>query len=235
MYPDPYGQGQGMMGFGGMDQYGQFQQAPMGLMGQAPPMGMMGGMGMPQMQSQMPRGGGGRGPQQERRGGGGGAGREPGPGDLSFRVLVPMKMSGSLIGQGGSVISAIRGETKSFVLLAKELPGSTERVCTVFSPHTPPLSAAQTALNRVVGCIVDRENADPQSEATVRILINKQQTMTLGGVINDLCLSTGTSVSICPTMSLPVCANAETDDLVEVKGQLLKVLGAVEQLGVKLG
>lgn len=228
---DPYA---AQMGYGGnpMDPYAQYGQMPqlgggMGIMGNAP----MGGM--PMSQPRAPRA-----PSGGTAGGGGGRGGQPEPkaGDLAFRVLVPVKSSGSLIGQGGSVINAIRQETSSFVLLAAALQGATERVCTVFSAHTPPASHSQQALNRVCNAMLTRgEDHDPSAQATFRLMLKKDQTVRVAGLLNEICMTSGAVLHICPEMSLPVCANAATDDVIEIKGQVAQVLAAVESIGMKLG
>jgi hypothetical protein len=154
--------------------------------------------------------------------------------DLCFRVLCPSKTSGSVIGQGGSVISAIRQETGAHVLIGGDTPGSTDRLVTIFSQYTPPRSQAQEALQRVARCICDRGTpAEPQpasAECSIFMALTKQQGAVLNSLLSHIGIESGCEIRLQPPSFLPPFLAADQDELVELKGMLANILVAFDKI-----
>ncbi|XP_042494521.1 KH domain-containing protein At4g18375-like [Macadamia integrifolia] len=60
----------------------------------------------------------------------------PGASDTVYRILCPSSKIGSVIGKGGSIINALRDETRAKIRVAESVPGSDERVIIIFSSAT---------------------------------------------------------------------------------------------------
>jgi hypothetical protein len=154
--------------------------------------------------------------------------------DLCFRVLCPSKSSGSVIGQGGSVISSIRQETGAHVLIGGDTPGCTDRLVTIFSQYTPPRSQAQEALQRVARCICDRGTpAEPQpatAECSIYMVLTKQQGAVLNSLLTQLGNESGCDVRLQPPSFVPSFLSADQDELVELKGMIGNILVAFDKI-----
>ncbi|XP_019054254.1 PREDICTED: KH domain-containing protein HEN4-like [Nelumbo nucifera] len=60
----------------------------------------------------------------------------PGSADTVYRILCPSRKIGSVIGTGGSIINALRDETRAKIRVAESVPGTDERVIMIFSSAT---------------------------------------------------------------------------------------------------
>lgn len=56
--------------------------------------------------------------------------------DTVYRILCPDKKIGGVIGKGGSIINALREETRAKIRVVDGFPGGDERVIIIFSPPT---------------------------------------------------------------------------------------------------
>ncbi|KAA8547806.1 hypothetical protein F0562_004235 [Nyssa sinensis] len=56
--------------------------------------------------------------------------------DTVYRILCHSRKIGSVIGKGGSIVKALREETRAKITVAESVPGSDERVIIIYSPST---------------------------------------------------------------------------------------------------
>ncbi|KAL1151057.1 hypothetical protein V6Z11_A09G015500 [Gossypium hirsutum] len=80
--------------------------------------------------------------------------------DTVYRYLCPARKIGSIIGRGGEIVKQLRAETKSKIRIGETIPGSDERVVTIYSSRDERnaledgdafVSPAQDALFRISG------------------------------------------------------------------------------------
>ncbi|KAL1557157.1 RNA-binding KH domain-containing protein RCF3 [Salvia divinorum] len=76
-----------------------------------------------------------------------------GPDDTVYRYLCPGKKIGSIIGRGGEIVKQLRLDTKSKIRIGESVPGSEERVVTIYSA----------------------EDSDEAPHVTVRLLVPSDQ------------------------------------------------------------
>lgn len=169
----------------------------------------------------------------------------PGVDDTVYRILCPGNKIGSVIGKGGSIIKALRHDTRAKIKVADGIPGVDERVIIIFSAaekdqrkdgddddeddYMKPLCPAQDAIFRVHERIVDDEGGESEDEddngkgkqVTTRLLVPNNQIGCLlgrgGKVIEKMRSETGAQIKILPKDQLPACAMA-TDELVQIVG-----------------
>ncbi|XP_042501523.1 KH domain-containing protein HEN4-like isoform X2 [Macadamia integrifolia] len=60
----------------------------------------------------------------------------PNASDTVYRILCPSSKIGSVIGKGGSIINALRDETRAKIRVSESVPGTDERVIIIFSSAT---------------------------------------------------------------------------------------------------
>ncbi|KAF3443892.1 hypothetical protein FNV43_RR13582 [Rhamnella rubrinervis] len=170
------------------------------------------------------------------------------PSDTVYRILCPSRKIGGVIGKGGSIVKALREESKAKITVADSVPGSDERVIIIYSSPTrisstgedlaedngqEPLQlhcAAQDALLRVHDRIVEEDlfggmTFDDDSDnnvVTARLLVPNNMVGCLlgkrGDVIQRLRSDTGASIRVLPAEHLPSCAMG-TDELVQISGK----------------
>lgn len=148
-------------------------------------------------------------------------------GTVSFRILCPVVRSGSVIGKGGEVISAIRDSTGARVRIEDPVPGCPERVIFMYSDDNPdsPLCPAQDALFRVIARVIEEESpmgpVIPQEAITIRLLVDSHQSAALvgkgGSIITEIRQTSRANIKVLPKSELPACA-LPTDDVVQVLG-----------------
>lgn len=147
--------------------------------------------------------------------------------NVSFRLLCPVVRSGSVIGKGGEVISAIRDSTGARVRIEDTVPGCPERVIFMYSEDNPeiPLCPAQDALFRVLSRVIEEESpmgpVIPQEAITVRLLVDQSQISSVvgkgGSNLTEIRQSSRANIKVLPKAELPACA-LPTDELVQVQG-----------------
>ncbi|KAE8720744.1 LETM1 and EF-hand domain-containing protein 1 [Hibiscus syriacus] len=138
--------------------------------------------------------------------------------DVIFRIVVPSKQIGKVIGKGGHRIQKIRENTKANIKIADavvEDDGSTE------AARVGAVGAGHVAAN------------------TIRLLIAGSQAGSLIGMsgqnIENLRSSSGASITILAPNQLPLCASAhESDRVVQISGDFPAVLKALAEIAYQL-
>ncbi|XP_062073237.1 flowering locus K homology domain-like isoform X3 [Humulus lupulus] len=169
--------------------------------------------------------------------------------DVLFRIVVPSRQIGKVIGKEGCRIQKIREETKATIKIADAVARHEERVIIVNSKDSDnSVSDAENALQQI-GSLILKED-DSRAEAskvgaghvaanTIRLLIAGSQAGSLIGMsgqnIEKLRNSSGASITILAQNQLPLCASAhESDRVVQVSGDVSAVLKALEEIGCQL-
>ncbi|XP_010275377.1 PREDICTED: poly(rC)-binding protein 4-like [Nelumbo nucifera] len=184
----------------------------------------------------------------------GGSGDAPSPKrvakshEVLFRIVVPSRQIGKVIGKQGCRIQKIREETKAMIKIADAIAPYEERVIIISSKDDDSkVSDAEHALHHIAKVILqDDGNAEPanisaghMATSMIRLLIAGSQAGCLIGMsgqnIANLRNSSGASIMILAQNQFPLCASAhESDRLVQISGDVPEVLKAVEQIGYQL-
>ncbi|XP_048447763.1 flowering locus K homology domain-like isoform X1 [Pyrus x bretschneideri] len=182
--------------------------------------------------------------------------QEPGPKrrakaqDVLFRIVVPSRQIGKVIGKEGCRIQKIREETKANIKIADAIARHEERVIIISSKDSDDSSSdAEKALQQIAGLILKQED-DSGTEAakvgaghvaanTIRLLIAGSQAGSLIGMsgqnIEKLRNSSGATITILAPNQLPLCASAhESDRVVQVSGDFPAVLKALQEISDQL-
>ncbi|KAL3537057.1 hypothetical protein ACH5RR_000423 [Cinchona calisaya] len=169
--------------------------------------------------------------------------------DVLFRIVVPSRQIGKVIGKVGHRIQKIREETKATIKIADAIARHEERVIIISSKDNDNIFCdAEMALHHIVTLILkdDDANAEPQKVAaghvaanTIRLLIAGSQAGGLIGVngqnVENLRNSSGASITVLAQNQLPLCASAhESDRVVQISGDIATVLRAVVEIGCQL-
>ncbi|TYH52278.1 hypothetical protein ES332_D09G015600v1 [Gossypium tomentosum] len=169
--------------------------------------------------------------------------------DTVYRYLCPARKIGSIIGRGGEIVKQLRADTKSKIRIGETIPGSDERVVTIYSSRDERnaledgdsfVSPAQDALFRVHGRVVAEDlHSDEDSEGrqiTARLLISSDQIGCVigkgGQIIQNIRSETGAQIRILKD-DLPSCA-LSTDELVQISGEAAVVKKALHQIASRL-
>ncbi|WCJ22987.1 RNA-binding KH domain-containing protein [Euphorbia peplus] len=171
--------------------------------------------------------------------------------DVIFRIVVPARQIGKVIGKEGCRIQRIREDTKATIKIADSVARHEERVIIISSSkeNDNTVTDAENALNQISNLIL-KEDDGPAGAAkvvsaghvganTIRLLIAGSQAGNLIGVsgqnIEKLRNSSGASITVLPPNQLPLCASAhESDRVVQISGDVPVVLKAVEEIGYQL-
>ncbi|MBA0571842.1 hypothetical protein Golob_002213, partial [Gossypium lobatum] len=149
--------------------------------------------------------------------------------DTVYRYLCPVRKIGSIIGRGGEIVKQLRVDTKSKIRIGETVPGSEERVVTIYSSRDETnavedgdsfVSPAQDALFRVHDKVVAEDlHGDEESEGhpiTARLLVSSDQIGCIigkgGQIVQNIRSETGAQIRILKD-DLPSCA-LPTDELV---------------------
>lgn len=152
--------------------------------------------------------------------------------DTVYRYLCPVKKIGSIIGRGGEIVKQLRVDTKSKIRIGETVPGSEERIVTIYSMseesnaveggnHVCP---AQDALFRVHERVVAEdlhgdEDSDGSHQVTARLLVPSDQIGCIigkgGQIVQSIRSDTGAQIRILKDEHLPSCA-LNSDELVQV-------------------
>ncbi|PQQ12409.1 flowering locus K homology domain isoform X1 [Prunus yedoensis var. nudiflora] len=145
--------------------------------------------------------------------------------DVIFRIVVPSRQIGKVIGKEGCRIQKIREETKANIKIADAIARHEERVIIISSKDSDNASTdAEKALQQIAGLILKEDDSGAEAAKvgaghvaanTIRLLIAGSQA--------------GSLIGIC------LCASAhESDRVVQVSGDVPAVLKALEEIGDQL-
>uniref|UniRef100_A0A383V282 K Homology domain-containing protein n=1 Tax=Tetradesmus obliquus TaxID=3088 RepID=A0A383V282_TETOB len=175
-------------------------------------------------------------------------GRDRGPSDglLHFRMLVPAKKAGCVIGKGGDFIQMTKSVTGAKVGVDKPVGGSEERLVHVQGTDDPGAAEPriQLAVMRTAERIIGDESPDGQlklpHKASLRMLLFKFQIGAVmgkkGATINEIRNKSGATVKLTtPQPGAPIVPAAERDDeLITVSGTSQQLLEALRMITDKL-
>ncbi|KAF4376709.1 hypothetical protein F8388_025580, partial [Cannabis sativa] len=171
--------------------------------------------------------------------------------DTVYRYLCPVKKIGSIIGRGGEIVKQLRLDTKSKIRIGETVPGSEERVVTVYSTSDESNSSedngnnicpAQDALFRVHERVVAEElHGDDDMEGghqvTCRLLVPSDQIGCVigkgGQIVQNIRSETGAQIRILKDEHLPPCA-LNSDELIQISGDSLVVKKALYRIASRL-
>lgn len=168
--------------------------------------------------------------------------------DVIFRIVVPSRQIGKVIGKAGHRIQKIREETKATIKIADAIARHEERVIILSSKDNEEniASDAENALQKIANLILTEDDAGSEAAKaghvaanTIRLLIAGSQAGSLigksGQNIEKLRSSSGATITILAPNQLPLCASAhESDRVVQISGDVSAVLKAVAEIGYQL-
>ncbi|KZV43500.1 poly(rC)-binding protein 4-like [Dorcoceras hygrometricum] len=170
--------------------------------------------------------------------------------DLIYRIVVPSRQIGKVIGRGGHRIQKVREDTKATIKIADAISRHEVRVIIVSSKDSESVfSDAENALHQIVSLILKEDcggnvetmkvGAGHVAANTVRLLIAGSQAGGLIGVsgqnIENLRNSSGANITVLSPSQLPPYASAhESDRVVQISGEIPVVLRAVVEIGCQL-
>ncbi|XP_074268647.1 RNA-binding KH domain-containing protein RCF3 [Silene latifolia] len=174
-----------------------------------------------------------------------------GPDDTVYRYLCPAQKIGSIIGRGGDIVKQLRLDTKAKIIIRETVPGSDERVVTIYSTSQESnpfdemdtqVCPAQDALFRVHDRVIAEDSpADDDPEATqnviARFLVPNDQIGCIigkgGQIVQTIRTETGAQIRILKDEHLPRCA-LSTDELLQISGEAPVVRKALYQIASRL-
>ncbi|XP_016690210.2 RNA-binding KH domain-containing protein PEPPER isoform X1 [Gossypium hirsutum] len=164
------------------------------------------------------------------------------PGHCVFRLIVPVLKVGSIIGRKGELIKKMCEETRARIRVLDGALGTADRIVLVSGKEepeallSPAMDAALRVFKRISGLPDNERDAKAAGAAfcSIRLLVAYTQAINLigkqGSVIKSLQESTGASVRVLPAADeLPSYA-AAYERIVELQGEALKVLKALEEV-----
>ncbi|KAK9073805.1 hypothetical protein SSX86_006399 [Deinandra increscens subsp. villosa] len=169
--------------------------------------------------------------------------------DILFRILLPSKQIGKVIGRGGHRIQKIRDNTKANIKIADAIARHEERVIIISSKDSDStFTEAENALHQIGTLVLTDDNNNNEelkvatghvAANTIRLLISGCQAGGLIGVsgqnIGQLRNSSGATVTVLAQNQLPLCASAhESDRVVQISGDVPAVLRALVEIGCQL-
>ncbi|GJY21538.1 poly(rC)-binding protein 4-like protein [Tanacetum coccineum] len=168
--------------------------------------------------------------------------------DILFRILLPSKQIGKVIGKAGFRIEKIRNLTQANIKIADAIARHEERVIIISSKDSEKTyTDAEVALYQIGSLVLkDDDNTEGQRVATghvaantIRLLISGCQAGGLIGVsgqnIDQIRNSSGATVTVLAQNQLPLCASAhESDRVVQISGDVPAVLKALLEIGHQL-
>ncbi|KAH9676560.1 RNA-binding KH domain-containing protein [Citrus sinensis] len=174
-----------------------------------------------------------------------------GPEDTVYRYLCPIRKIGSIIGRGGEIVKQLRIDTKSKIRIGETVPGSEERVVTVYSASDETnafedgdkfVSPAQDALFKVHDRVIAEElrgdeDSDGGHQVTAKLLVPSDQIGCVigkgGQIVQNIRSETGAQIRILKDEHLPSCA-LRSDELVQISGEASVVKKALCQIASRL-
>ncbi|CAI0438790.1 unnamed protein product [Linum tenue] len=164
------------------------------------------------------------------------------PGHNVFRLIVPVLKVGSIIGRKGELIKKMCEETRARVRILEGPLSTPDRIVLITGKEEPaaPLSPAMDAVLRVCKRVNgpssgegDNTNAAAAGAAicSIKLLVASSQAINLigkqGSIIRSIQESSGAAVRVLAEDQSPSYAASE-ERLVEIHGETLKVLSALE-------
>ncbi|KAI8022977.1 RNA-binding KH domain-containing protein PEPPER [Camellia lanceoleosa] len=155
--------------------------------------------------------------------------------DIIFRIIVPSKQIGKVIGKVGSRIQKIREETKATIKIADAISRHEDRVIIISSKDSDnTISDAENALRQIASLILKDDDGNLEAlkvgaghvaANTIRLLIAGSQAGGLIGIsgqnIEKLRISSGATITVLAQSQLPLCASAhESDRVVQLSGDV---------------
>ncbi|KAK7340403.1 hypothetical protein VNO77_21105 [Canavalia gladiata] len=169
--------------------------------------------------------------------------------DVIFRIVVPSRQIGKVIGKEGCRIQKIREETKATIKIADAIARHEERVIIISSKdNDEKVTDAEKALEQIANLILKEDDSSLDASKvtaghvaanTIRLLIAGSQAGGLIGMsgqnIEKLRNSSGATVTVLAPNQLPLCASAhESDRVVQLSGDVPAVMKALEEIGCQL-
>ncbi|GKU88487.1 hypothetical protein SLEP1_g2746 [Rubroshorea leprosula] len=173
--------------------------------------------------------------------------------DVIFRIVVPSRQIGKIIGKAGHRIQKIREESKATIKIADAIARHEERVIIISSKDNDEhmVSDAENALQQIANIILTEDDASSEAAKmgavgsghvaanTIRLLIAGSQAGGLIGMsgqnIEKLRSSSGATITILAPNQLPLYASAlESDRVVQISGDVPAVLKALTEIGYQL-
>ncbi|KAK4416060.1 Poly(rC)-binding protein 4 [Sesamum alatum] len=169
--------------------------------------------------------------------------------DIIYRIVVPSRQIGKVIGRVGHRIQKIREDTKATIKIADAISRHEERVIIISSKDSDNVfSDAENALHQIVSLILKDDDGNVEAAKvgpghvaanTVRLLIAGSQAGGLIGVsgqnIENLRNTSGATITVLSPNQLPPCASAhESDRVVQLSGDIPAVLRAAVEIGCQL-
>ncbi|XP_022150783.1 RNA-binding KH domain-containing protein PEPPER-like, partial [Momordica charantia] len=169
--------------------------------------------------------------------------------DVLFRIIVPSKQIGKVIGKVGCRIQKVREDTKATIKIADAVARYEERVIIISSKDKEnSVTDAEKALQQIAALILKEDGTSIEelkvgsghvAANTIRLLIAGSQAGSLIGAsgqnIEKLRNSSGATITILAPNQLPLCASAhESDRVVQISGDVPAVLKALEEIGNQL-
>ncbi|CAL0302898.1 unnamed protein product [Lupinus luteus] len=169
--------------------------------------------------------------------------------DVIFRIIVPARQIGKVIGKEGCRIQRIRESTRATIKIADAIARHEERVIIISSKdNDEKITDAEKALEQIANLILKEDDSSLDASKvtaghvaanTIRLLIAGTQAGGLIGMsgqnIEKLRNSSGASVTVLAPNQLPLCASAhESDRVVQLSGDLPAVMKALEEIGYQL-
>ncbi|XP_054784261.1 flowering locus K homology domain-like [Prosopis cineraria] len=169
--------------------------------------------------------------------------------DVIFRIVVPSRQIGKVIGKEGCRIQKIREDTKATIKIADAIARHEERVIIISSKDNDEnITDAENALQQIANLILKEDDGNFDASKvtaghvaanTIRLLIAGSQAGGLIGVsgqnIEKLRNSSGATVTVLAPNQLPLCASAhESDRVVQLSGDVSSVIKALEEIACQL-
>lgn len=186
---------------------------------------------------------------------------QPPPLDTEYRILCPGSKIGGVIGKGGSIIKALRQDTRARIIVEDSVSGSDERVIYVRSssgkdrdrdgrsrdrdrdreemlcPAQEALFKIHTRITEGEGPASDEDEDEPPRQVTARLLVPDNQIGCVigkgGRIIEQMRKDIGAQIRVLPKESLPPCASPN-DELVQLSGDPALVRKALFAISSRL-
>ncbi|KAL1818672.1 hypothetical protein ACET3Z_013541 [Daucus carota] len=168
--------------------------------------------------------------------------------DVVYRIMLPSRQIGKVIGKEGTRIQKIREETRATIKIADAVSRHEERVIIISSKDSEgTFTDAENALHQIA-CLILKDDNSTESQKigaghvaanTVRLLIAGTQAGGLIGAsgqnIETLRNSSGATITVLGQNQMPLCASVhESDRVVQLSGEVPDVLKALVDIGCQL-
>ncbi|KAL2330137.1 hypothetical protein Fmac_017718 [Flemingia macrophylla] len=169
--------------------------------------------------------------------------------DVIFRIVVPSRQIGKVIGKEGCRIQRIREDTRATIKIADAIARHEERVIIISSKdNDEKVTDAEKALEQIAHLILKEDDSSFDASKvtaghvaanTIRLLIAGSQAGGLIGMsgqnIEKLRNLSGATITVLAPNQLPLCASAhESDRVVQLSGDFPAVMKALDEIGCQL-